>query len=162
LAEPVACCLRGMDLAGVTSGDKVVIFGAGPMGAIMLQLARLRGAAQVIVVDPKERRRERASKLGAAWVLDPARDRPVEAIRAEFPDGIEVVFDCSGVRVPAMRCQKTWSPPRQWMYTTRSREPKWKFRLRNMTAAISMRYAMARRITKSTREPAIRVPANHS
>lgn len=96
LAEPVACCLRGMDLAGVTSGDSVVIFGAGPMGAIMLQLARLQGAAKVIMVDPQKRRRERVSKLGATWALDPARENPVEAIRAEFPDGVEIVFDCSG------------------------------------------------------------------
>ncbi len=34
LAEPVACCLRGVDLAEITSGDRVAIFGAGPMGAI--------------------------------------------------------------------------------------------------------------------------------
>ncbi len=47
LAEPVGCCLRGVDLAGITSGDRVVIFGAGPMGAIILQLARMQGASHV-------------------------------------------------------------------------------------------------------------------
>lgn len=96
LAEPLACCLRGMDLARVTSGDRVVIFGAGPMGTIMLQLARLQGASHVIVVDPQDGRRERISRMGSNWVLDPTRERVVEAIRSEFPDGIEVVFDCSG------------------------------------------------------------------
>jgi threonine dehydrogenase-like Zn-dependent dehydrogenase len=40
--------------------------------------------------------------LGASWVLDPARTQVVEAIRAEYPDGIEVVFDCSG-NVAAVR-----------------------------------------------------------
>jgi 2-desacetyl-2-hydroxyethyl bacteriochlorophyllide A dehydrogenase len=96
LAEPVACCLRGVDLAEIISGDRVAIFGAGPMGAIILQLARMQGASQVIVIDPQEGRRKRAEALSASWVLDPARTQVVEAIRAEYPDGIEVVFDCSG------------------------------------------------------------------
>lgn len=102
LAEPVACCLRGSDLAGVQSGDRVVIFGAGPMGAIMLQLARMQGASEVIMVDPQRGRRKRAESLGAACVLDPAEDDVVTAIRSQYPDGIEVVFDCSG-NVAAVR-----------------------------------------------------------
>jgi L-iditol 2-dehydrogenase len=96
LAEPVACCLRGVDLAGITSGDRVVIFGAGPMGAIILQLARMQGASQVIMIDPQEGRRKRAEALGAAWVIDPAKEPVVAAIRGQCPDGAEVVFDCSG------------------------------------------------------------------
>ena len=96
LAEPLACCLRGMDLADVALGDRVVIFGGGPMGALILQLARLRGASHIIVIEPQEGRRRRLERLGAPWVLDPAREPPVEALRSQFPDGIEVVFDCSG------------------------------------------------------------------
>ncbi|HVT93345.1 MAG TPA: zinc-dependent alcohol dehydrogenase family protein [Bryobacteraceae bacterium] len=102
LAEPVACCLRGIDLAGITPGDRVVIFGAGPMGAIILQLALLQGASRVIVVDPKKRRRERAEALGASWTLDPSAGPSARAIRDQHPDGAEVVFDCSG-NVAAVR-----------------------------------------------------------
>lgn len=102
LAEPVACCLRGIDLAAITSGDRVVIFGAGPMGAIMLQLARMQGASQVIMIDPQEGRRKRAEALGASWVIDPSRQPAVAAIRGQYPQGAEVVFDCSG-NVDAVR-----------------------------------------------------------
>jgi len=102
LAEPVACCLHGVDLAGITSGDRVAIFGAGPMGAIMIQLARMQGASEVIVVDPQKTRRERARNLGALWTIDPTREVLPDAIRSEYPDGIEVVFDCSG-NVSAVR-----------------------------------------------------------
>ena len=102
LAEPVACCLRGVDLAGIISGDRVVIFGAGPMGAIILQLVRVQGASQVIVMDPQEGRRKRAEALGASWVIDPAKEPVVAAIRNQYPDGAEVVFDCSG-NVDAVR-----------------------------------------------------------
>src|SRR6266852_6159470 len=86
LAEPVACCLRGVDLAGITSGDRVVIFGAGPMGAIILQLARMQGASQVIVIDPQEGRRRRAEALGASWVIDPTKQPVIAAIRSQYPD----------------------------------------------------------------------------
>jgi L-iditol 2-dehydrogenase len=96
LAEPLACCIRGVDLAEIVSGDHVAIFGMGPMGAMILQLARLHGAAQVVVVEPQPGRRRRAEKLGASMVLDPAKDAPVEAIRSRFPEGVDVVFDCSG------------------------------------------------------------------
>jgi len=96
LAEPLACCLRGADLAGIQSGDRVVIFGAGPMGAIMLQLARMQGASEVIVVDPQQGRRRRAEGLGAAVTLDPKSEDVVAALRSQYKDGIEVVFDCSG------------------------------------------------------------------
>ncbi len=102
LAEPVGCCLRGVDLAGITSGDRVVIFGAGPMGAIILQLARMQGASQAIMIDPQEGRRKRAELLGASWILDPASEPVVAAIRSQYPDGAEVVFDCSG-NVAAVR-----------------------------------------------------------
>lgn len=96
LTEPVSCCLRGMDLAGVVSGDRVAIFGGGPMGALMLQLARLQGASEVIVAEPQAGRRARLCKMGASRVINPATEKPVEEIRSQFPDGIEVVFDCSG------------------------------------------------------------------
>jgi len=96
LAEPVACCLRGMDLAQVRSGDRVAVFGAGPMGAIMLQLALMQGASAVIMIDPQEGRRARVEAMGAHWVIDPGKEPPVPAIRDEYPDGLEVVFDCSG------------------------------------------------------------------
>lgn len=96
LAEPLACCIRGVDLVEITSGDRVAIMGLGPMGAMILQLVRMQGASQTIVVEPQEGRRRRAEQLGASLVIDPAKDQPVESIRSQFPDGVEVVFDCSG------------------------------------------------------------------
>ena len=42
--------LHGMELSGITSGGTVVIIGPGPTGLIAMQLARLLGAAQIIVV----------------------------------------------------------------------------------------------------------------
>ena len=55
LIEPLACCIRGIDQARVSTGDVVVILGAGPIGCFLIQLARMNGAAVVVSVEPASR-----------------------------------------------------------------------------------------------------------
>ena len=52
MAEPVACCLHGIDLCGIRPGHQVVVIGGGMIGLLMLQLARLSGAAKVALIEP--------------------------------------------------------------------------------------------------------------
>jgi L-iditol 2-dehydrogenase len=49
LSEPLACCLNGQELARVSDGDRVLVLGGGPVGAIHAVLAKQRGAEKVIV-----------------------------------------------------------------------------------------------------------------
>ena len=63
VAEPLACVLNGQRLAGVTTGDDVVIMGAGPIGCLHVRLARARGAARVFLVELN------ADRLAAAAAL---------------------------------------------------------------------------------------------
>ncbi|HEX6356511.1 zinc-dependent dehydrogenase [Actinophytocola sp.] len=51
VAEPLACVLNGQELAGVGSGDDVVVVGAGPIGCLHVRLARARGARRVYLVE---------------------------------------------------------------------------------------------------------------
>jgi L-iditol 2-dehydrogenase len=62
--EPVNTCLKGVRKAGIRPGDSVLIFGAGPVGLTLLQLAKLEGA-RVSIADPIPERLETARKLGA-------------------------------------------------------------------------------------------------
>jgi len=62
-AEPVSCCIHGINQAEIVPGEKVVIIGAGTIGLIMLQLAQLRGASEVIVLDPLQFKRDMAAAL---------------------------------------------------------------------------------------------------
>ena len=50
-AEPLACVLHGLKKVGVHAGDRVLLFGAGPIGLLLLQASRALGAASVDVVD---------------------------------------------------------------------------------------------------------------
>ena len=69
LTEPLACCVHGQNAASVSSGDRVVIFGAGPMGLMHAALARRQGA-RVLTVEPDPVRRELALRMGAdaGWI----------------------------------------------------------------------------------------------
>ena len=58
MAEPVACCLHGIDMCEIQPGQQVVIIGGGMIGLLMLQLAKLAGAAKVALLEPVENKRE--------------------------------------------------------------------------------------------------------
>ena len=94
LAEPLACCVHGADRSGVEQGDSAALVGAGPIGLLLLQTLRNRGAAPIAVSELDADRRELAAELGADVVVDPAERDPVEAITDEIGKvdaGIEVV-----------------------------------------------------------------------
>ena len=72
MTEPLACCLHGIDMCDIRPGDRVCVIGAGMIGLIMLQLAKLSGAAFVAVSEPVAAKRQEAEKLGADLCLDPS------------------------------------------------------------------------------------------
>ena len=71
MTEPVACCLHGIDLCSIRPGHQVVVIGGGMIGLLMLQLARLAGAAKVALLEPIESKREVGKELGADICIDP-------------------------------------------------------------------------------------------
>lgn len=97
LAEPLSCCLHGLDLAGIRPGDRVAILGAGPIGLLMTQLARGAGAAVVVVTDLVPERRRLARELGADVALDPGAGTLSDAL----PGGADVVLECVGAPATA-------------------------------------------------------------
>lgn len=96
-SEPLACCLHGLDVAGIRPGDSVAVLGGGVIGLLMVQLARLAGAAEVILATRQAPRRALAETLGATSALDPAAGDVAAAIRAIAPDGVDVALECAGV-----------------------------------------------------------------
>ncbi|WP_019177845.1 alcohol dehydrogenase catalytic domain-containing protein [Methanomassiliicoccus luminyensis] len=80
LAEPLACCVHGRDMARTGEGDMVLIFGAGPMGLMSTAVAKAAGGVP-IVVEPSAERRAAAEAMGAARTLDPGEDDISAALR---------------------------------------------------------------------------------
>lgn len=72
MCEPLAVALHGVNRAEVKAGDKVVVFGCGPIGLGMVLWLVDRGITDVVALDLAPERRERALALGARAALDPA------------------------------------------------------------------------------------------
>lgn len=96
LAEPISCCLSGQRTYAVRPGETVLVLGAGPIGLIHTQLARLAGAGQVIVSDPNQPRRDLALRLGADLVADVRADPAAVVAEATNGRGADVVVVCIG------------------------------------------------------------------
>ena len=74
LTEPLAVALHGVNRAEVEAGDKVVVFGCGPIGLGMVMWLIDRGATDVVALDVAPERLERAKALGARAVINPAQE----------------------------------------------------------------------------------------
>lgn len=98
MAEPLACCLHGMDLTGVIPGQTVMIVGGGTIGLIMLQLAKISGAAIVIVAEPVAAKRGLARKLGADIAFDPNVEDIAAILNQYSIDAIDAAVECVGLK----------------------------------------------------------------
>ncbi len=97
MTEPVACCLHGMDLCGIKPGHHVAVIGGGMIGLIMLQLARLSGAARVALLEPVEGKRKAAQKLGADICINPLEEDAGAALQKAGMDHLDTVIECVGL-----------------------------------------------------------------
>jgi L-iditol 2-dehydrogenase len=99
LAEPAACAVHATEMISVNMGDSVVILGPGPMGLLILQLAKLAGATQTIVtgITADLDRMKIAKNLGADQTINVEEENPVTTIK-KLTDGLgaDIVFECSG------------------------------------------------------------------
>jgi L-iditol 2-dehydrogenase len=95
-AEPVACCLHAMDVAGIRPGDPVAVFGHGPLGLLLGLLAR-RAGARVILAGKDGPRLAVAARLGFAACLDVGgASDPVALVRGAAGGGVRCAIDATG------------------------------------------------------------------
>ncbi|MCA0043456.1 2,3-butanediol dehydrogenase [Celeribacter litoreus] len=103
LVEPAAVALHAVRLSKIKAGDKAAVFGAGPIGLLVVEALRVAGASEIYVVEPSEVRRQKALDLGATTVIDPTATDAVEEIRAAS-DGVHVAFEVTGVPQVLPQC----------------------------------------------------------
>ena len=100
LAEPLSVALHGITRSGVAPGDSVMVFGAGPIGALSVAALRAMGIVDITVVEPHEGRRRLVADLGVTSIVDPA---DLEVFPSWEPErmssrAVHVVLECSGHR----------------------------------------------------------------
>ncbi len=79
--EPVNTILKAVRKARVVKGEHVLVIGAGPVGLLLMMLAKNAGAT-VYASDPMPERRAKAMQLGARETFDPTSTSLIDAIRA--------------------------------------------------------------------------------
>lgn len=89
-----AVALRGIEMATVCLGDKVLVVGLGVIGQLACQVCRLKGA-RVCAVDVVSRRVELARTLGADWTLHVGEGNLRELTGEIAPEGFDIIIDTS-------------------------------------------------------------------
>lgn len=97
LTEAVACCVHCIDRCGIRYGDVVVIFGAGPNGMILAQLAKESGASRVISIAGAQNKLDILNRMGIETIR---MDREAYSVhenrlREMSPHGVDIVIDAT-------------------------------------------------------------------
>jgi L-iditol 2-dehydrogenase len=99
LAEPLACAINGLELVNMSLGKTIVIMGLGPIGCMMIDLARIMGATKVIATQRSRGRMQIAKQYNAdVYIASEEEDvvkRCLEETGGEGPD--VVVTTCGSV-----------------------------------------------------------------
>jgi len=96
VTEPLSCAVNAQQLGAIGPGDTVVVIGAGAIGCLNAELARIRGADQVIVVQRSRRRLEKARIAGADHYISSEDEDPVERVlELTGGHGADVVLVCA-------------------------------------------------------------------
>lgn len=102
MTEPISCCLHGIDLSNIKTGDVVAIIGGGFIGSLMIQLSKLAGASKIVLIEPVVEKRDIGLQLGADICIDPANSDVSAELRNLGILQINVVIECVG-RVSTMQ-----------------------------------------------------------
>lgn len=96
LAEPLACSIRAVALAGVQPDQRLLVLGAGPIGLCAVATARTQGVEQIVVSDVAPQRLEIAQRWGAHDVVNAREQDVVAFVQERFPGGVDCVIDAVG------------------------------------------------------------------
>jgi 2-desacetyl-2-hydroxyethyl bacteriochlorophyllide A dehydrogenase len=95
-AEPLSCCIHGIERGEIEIGDTVAVLGLGTIGLLMIQLARIKGASKVIAIDPVEEKYKIAEELNADYTLNPLNKYFSLDFESVVSGGADVVIECAG------------------------------------------------------------------
>ncbi|MAW86020.1 MAG: L-idonate 5-dehydrogenase [Phyllobacteriaceae bacterium] len=110
-SEPLAVCVHAANQAGDLQGARVLVTGAGPIGALCAAVARQRGAVEVVVTDLQDATLAVAARMGATQTVNVGSDgAAMEAFTAD-KGHFDVAFECSAAPA-ALRTAITTVRPR--------------------------------------------------
>lgn len=99
MLEPLGVAIHAVDLGKIKAGMSVGVFGCGPIGLLIIQLARLSGAARILATDTRVHRIEAAQRCGASPVyLVETESGSGEIRKATKEVEVDIAFEAAGVQ----------------------------------------------------------------
>jgi L-iditol 2-dehydrogenase len=105
ISEPLAICLHGIKLCGITGGMSVALIGSGTMGLLTMAAAKASGASTAFATDKIPERVEMARKMGADGAFNPDKTDVVQEIMDRTDGlGVDAAFECAGDPEALLQC----------------------------------------------------------
>ena len=101
VVEPLSCALNAQTFLNIRKGDRVVVFGAGPIGLMHLELARAKGAAETFLIDiNSERLANSARVVKIDHLINSAEKNPIqEVMRLTDGEGADVIITANPAKI---------------------------------------------------------------
>ncbi|MBU9739014.1 zinc-dependent alcohol dehydrogenase [Diplocloster agilis] len=97
MIEPLAVAVHAVNRAGDISGGNIAVIGAGPIGNLVAQAAKAKGAGKVLVTDVSDIRLGIAKECGIDFAENTRKRNFGDAVLEHFgPDKADVIYDCAG------------------------------------------------------------------
>ena len=97
IIEPLACAIHAVQRGDIQLDDVAVIAGAGPIGLMMVQVAKLKTPRKLVAIDLVAERRELALRYGADVAIDPAKEDAGAIVRGLTDGyGCDVYIEATG------------------------------------------------------------------
>lgn len=97
LCEPCSVAIHAVNITPIGLGDDVVVLGAGPIGLLTLQAARLAGAGRIFVTGTHDHTLDMAKKLGADEVINAKEEDVVQIVmKLTKGEGVDAVLEAVG------------------------------------------------------------------
>jgi L-iditol 2-dehydrogenase len=110
LAEPLSVGLYAVRMAELSPATRLAIIGVGPIGLSVLLCAKATAACKVYATDLLDERLAVAKQCGADWIGAAKHGEAIAAIQQEEPNGVDLVFECSGDPLCVDEAQKLLAP----------------------------------------------------
>ncbi|MDD3368881.1 MAG: zinc-binding alcohol dehydrogenase family protein [Lachnospiraceae bacterium] len=121
--EPYTIGAQANWRGNVSKGDVVLVHGAGPIGLIVADVAKSRGAT-VIVSEPNESRLKMAKDFGADYMVNPMKEDLDQVIfEITNGEGVNVVFEAAGIPALLSHATEILSPAGRLVAMTFGKEP---------------------------------------
>lgn len=96
MAEPLSVALHAVRRAGTVLGNRVLVTGCGPIGALLIMAARRAGAEEIVATDIADEALDMARKVGADRAINTLKDPAALAAYGADKGSFDVMFEASG------------------------------------------------------------------